>query len=106
MLGGRVDEVAGTRSHQYEHGNLQSGEKITKQLHVRRGAATREIRAQLEAMRTTLDCCERRVQRLDGRLDDNIHGSAPDRLVASPPDPLSPVGRGGTKGMCRSEEGR
>jgi len=43
----------------------------TENLHVRRDAAMREVRAQLDTVSPTLGGRERSVQRLDGRLDEN-----------------------------------
>ncbi len=74
MLRVRVHEVPRARPHQDEDRNRQPGHTVAQQLDIGSGSSVGKIGAQLDAVRTTFDCRERGVERLNGGLDENGHG--------------------------------
>jgi len=64
MLGIGVDEVARPRAHEHEDRNFELRFAVTQQLELRRGAAVREIRAELDPIGAAFLGRERRLQRL------------------------------------------
>ena len=73
MLGIRIHEIPGARTHQSKNRNRKPGSAGTEELEVWGGAAVREIGAQLDAVGPTVGGRESSVQRLDGALDEDGH---------------------------------
>src|SRR3954465_12520956 len=69
MFGVCIHEVSGARTHQHEHRDLQALDASANKTGGGRGAAMREIGAQLDALRAARLGGQRGVERLDGRFD-------------------------------------
>ena len=75
MLRACVDEIARARPHEHQDGNREPGDGVTEQRDSRRGAAVREVGAQLDAMRTAFRRRQCRGERFYGSLDEDAHGN-------------------------------